>query len=229
MNGPSRVWDEVYVVGGSDMSHPSDCSVYFVDFDGEGVLIDSGAGAGIYQVVRNVELVGGDPSRISTLVLTHCHVDHVGGARYLKERFGTKIVMHSLDAGPVEQGDTRMTAAFWYGMDLQPLEVDVRLDGEESRLAFGGYTLTCLHTPGHTPGSLSVYFDSGGKRVLFGQDIHGPFLADLGADMGMWRRSMEKLLSLRADVLCEGHFGVYEPGSRVEAYIRHHLSINQAE
>jgi glyoxylase-like metal-dependent hydrolase (beta-lactamase superfamily II) len=85
------------------------------------------------------------------------------------------------------------------------------------------WNVVCLHTPGHTPVSISLYLDKEGKRVLFGQDIHGPFLAEFGANMSHWQKSMETLLTLNADTLCEGHFGVYKPGHVVRQYIERYF------
>jgi len=73
------------------------------------------------------------------------------------------------------------------------------------------------------PGSIAVYRDYAGERVLFGQDIHGPFLPEFGADLAAWRRSMNMLLGLEADILCEGHFGVYRTKTRVREYIESYL------
>jgi len=185
--------------------------------------VDAGTGPGVHQIVANIRGLGFDPAKISTLILTHCHIDHVGGAHLIKERFGSKIVMHELDARPVEEGDDRMTAAFWYNVDFKPLQVDIKLSGEEEHLFICDHDIVCLHTPGHTPGSMSVYLELGGKRVLFGQDIHGPFMKEFGADLAAWRKSMEKLLALKADVLCEGHFGVFQPAAKVTEYIERYL------
>ena len=102
-----------------------------------------------------------------------------------------------------------MTAANWYETIFSPTSVDKRLTGEQEVLQFGEEKLYCIHTPGHTPGSIALYLDREGKRVLFGQDIHGPFLSSFGSDIGMWKKSMEKLLALEADILCEGHFGIF--------------------
>ena len=223
VSSPERVTDGVYLVGNSELTDSRDCSVYLVDA-GELLLIDSGAGLSAAQIAKNIELLGLDPALLSTLILTHCHIDHVGGAAYFKERFGVRIIMHALDAKPVENGDPIRTGASWYGLHLAPLSVDVKLEGIEETLSFrDGTSLVVLHTPGHTPGSLSIYRDRGGERVLFGQDIHGPFLPEFGADLSAWRRSMETLLSLEADILCEGHFGVYRTKQRVRAYIEGYL------
>jgi glyoxylase-like metal-dependent hydrolase (beta-lactamase superfamily II) len=173
--------------------------------------------------VENIRDVGFDPAKISTLILTHCHIDHVGGAHLFKEKFGPQIVMHELDARIVERGDNRMTAASYYHIDFKPLPVDIKFTTEEEHLLVCGNDMVCLHTPGHTPGSMSVYLDTGGKRILFGQDIHGPFMKEFGSDLGLWRESMQKLLALKADVLCEGHFGIFKPASAVTDYIERYL------
>ena len=219
---PRKITEHVYLVGDSDLTDPKDCSVYLLDL-GELVLIDSGAGTSVGKIASNIETLGLDPGRLSSIVLTHCHIDHVGGAAQLRHLYGAKIIMHTIDAEIVERGDSRMTAAFWYGLQFPPLPVDLKLMQAEERLTFGDHELVCLHTPGHSPGSISAYIDVGGKRILFGQDIHGPFLKEFGADMKQWTQSMETLLALEADILCEGHFGVYEPAGRVREYIERYL------
>jgi glyoxylase-like metal-dependent hydrolase (beta-lactamase superfamily II) len=60
-------------------------------------------------------------------------------------------------------------------------------------------------------------------KVLFGQDIHGPFYASFGSDLDAWGTSMRKLLELEADILCEGHFGIIRPASEVRAYIEDYM------
>jgi glyoxylase-like metal-dependent hydrolase (beta-lactamase superfamily II) len=219
---PKEICSGIYLVGSSDITDQKDCCVYLLDL-GELVLIDAGAGMSAAAIIRNIESLGFDAARVSMIVLTHCHIDHVGGAAVIKERTGARIVMHELDAVPVEDGDQQMTAAHWYGVKLQPLQVDRKFSGAREVLSVGGNDLVLLHTPGHTPGSLSVYIDKDGKRVLFGQDIHGPFLRDFGANMADWQRSMEQLLALNADILCEGHFGIYQPNRKVTAYIERYL------
>jgi glyoxylase-like metal-dependent hydrolase (beta-lactamase superfamily II) len=213
---------DIYLVGDSDITDSRDCSVYLLNLE-ELVLIDTGAGSSVDMIVGNIEELGFDPNKISTIILTHCHIDHVGGAYEFQKRFGSRIIMHALDADALERGDNIMTAANWYGINFAPLPIDVKINSEEERIHFGEQEVVCLHTPGHSPGSISVYLDRGGKRVLFGQDIHGPFLAEFGANMSHWQASMEKLIALEADVLCEGHFGVFQPNKKVTEYIEQYL------
>ncbi len=82
----------------------------------------------------------------------------------------------------------------------------------------------CIHRDIH-PVPISVYIDRGEKRILFGQDIHGPFLLSFGSDVEEWKKSMKKLLDLEADILCEGHFGIYRSKDSVGKYIKSYLKM----
>jgi glyoxylase-like metal-dependent hydrolase (beta-lactamase superfamily II) len=61
--------------------------------------------------------------------------------------------------------------------------------------------------------------DKDGKRILFAQDLHGPILPEFGSNFDDWNRSIKKLLDLDADILCEGHFGVYKTRREVRNFI----------
>ncbi len=188
---------------------------------GELVMIDCGSGFGFNRLVRNIESLGFHPGNISTLILTHCHVDHVGGAGLFRTHFGTRLIMHRLDAEIVERADPKLTAAFCFNIDFQPLHIDIALNGQEESLAFGACRLVCLHTPGHTPGSLSVYLDTEGKRVLFAQDIGAPLLKEFDCDPDAWVESIDKLFAVDADILCDGHSGAYGPKHVVKKYLKY--------
>lgn len=213
----------VYLIGGAGITSADDAAIYLIDFTGDLVLIDAGAGRSFSQIVRNIEMLGFNPAAVSNLILTHCHIDHIGSAPYFKKQYGTKILIHELDAGAVENGDPRKTAACWYDTSFPPTAVDRKLKNEHDILKFGQEELHSLHTPGHTPGSISLYLDRAGKRVLFGQDIHGPFHKDFNSDIEAWKKSMQKLLTLDADILCEGHFGIFESKDQVRSYIERYL------
>ncbi|MBN1381359.1 MAG: MBL fold metallo-hydrolase [Deltaproteobacteria bacterium] len=213
----------VYLIGGPGVTQADDAAVYLIDFAGELVMIDAGAGGSASQLARNIEMLGLDPNAVSHVILTHCHIDHIGSAPFFQDKYGAKIVIHELDAKALETGDSVKTAANWYGTTLTPMTIDRKLTSTHEVFHFGEEQLHCLHTPGHSPGSIAVYLDRDGKRILFGQDIHGPFNKAFGSDLSAWRRSMQTLLALNADILCEGHFGIYEPKSNVRDYIERYL------
>ena len=215
----------IYRVAGNDITDPRDCSVYLLDV-GELVMIDAGFGESIDLLASHIGQQGLDPQDISTVILTHCHIDHIGGADQFRHRFGSRLVMHELDATIVARGDNRLTAAFCFQKDFRPFSIDLILRGEEQRLTFGNQELVCLHTPGHTPGSISVYADAGEKRVLFAQDLGAPLLEEFDCDPVAWWSSAEKLLDLDADMLCDGHTGVYQPRRMVRKYIESCMASN---
>lgn len=221
--GMEEILQGVYLIGGPGVSEAEDAAVYLIDFAGELVLIDAGAGGSSSQLIRNIEMLGLDPKALSHVILTHCHIDHIGSAPFLREKYGAKIVIHELDAKALETGDSIRTAANWYGTTFPPTSIDRKLKGAKEVLKFGNEDLYCLHTPGHTPGSISVYLDRAGKRMPFGQDIHGPFNQAFGSDIEAWKKSMHALLALQADILCEGHFGIYQPKNKVRDYIERYL------
>lgn len=216
MKEPCHVFGGVYMVGSGDISHPYDCCVYLVDF-GELMMIDCGAGRSFDRLVSNVRKLGFDTERLKSVLATHCHIDHIGSLHEFRREFGARVIAHELDAGAIEEGGD--VAAEAYGIDYTPCKVDLKLRGAESSIELGDGEVRVVHIPGHTPGSVAAYVDVDGKRVLFGQDIHGPYYPHWGADPEKARRSLGKLLGLRADILCEGHFGVYEPAGAVREYI----------
>ncbi len=255
---PFNVIGPVYLVGSSERTDPRDCMVYLVDGGEDGsLLIDTGAGPSWRQILENVGKAGVEPSTLTDLLLTHCHIDHVGGAPNIIGATGCRIWCHAGDLDGVCGENPARTAEGWYRLEYPGVEPDVVLgggigkcnekavagetphdnDGEHPgakghagaawsgdgpwKLPIGGLELTVLHTPGHTPGSVCAYLDlpEEGKRVLFAQDAHGPFDDDWGSDKEVWRSSIERLIELEADVLCEGHYGIYHSRAAGREYL----------
>jgi len=220
MSKPFRIYQDIYIIGSAEISHPYDCCVYLIDA-GELVLIDSGAGQSFNRLVDNIATLGLAPEKISTVLVTHRHIDHIGSLVRFKQNYSAKIVAHELDAKAIETG--KGTGAELYRVSYEPCQVDVKLQEEEEKLIFGEHEFIALHIPGHTRGSIAIYTDMGGKRILFGQDIHGPYEAMWGGEPEKAIVSLRKLIDLKADILCEGHFGIYQPATEVKDYIEGYL------
>lgn len=228
MPKPFEIHDGVYLVGSSTLTDPEDCCVYLVDI-GDLVLIDAGAGGSVPKILENVAILGKNYQDITAVIATHCHFDHAGGISGLKEKTGCQVIAHERDAAAIQTGDPVKTAAGLYNAVFPPARVDYQLQEKREVLKFKKGELLCLHTPGHTPGSIAVILDQGGQRVLFGQDIHGPFSEEFGSDLAAWRKSMRVLLGLKADILCEGHFGIYRPEAEVRRYIENYLKAHSED
>ncbi len=221
-----RIRNNLWQVGGRELTDPSDAAVYLVSFDDKAALVDAGSGRGQLQLRKNIDECLESHVQLEYLLLTHCHYDHTGGAQAVRDAYGCRIVAHELDAIYLESGDNRVTAASWYGTRLERFSIDIKLQGQESKLAIGSGAVTAIHCPGHSPGSVVYTSDIDGQLILFGQDIHGPIHSDLLSDEKQYLASLTKLLNLKADLLLEGHFGVIETKQEVREFIESCITLS---
>ena len=117
MSKPFQVWQDVYAVGGPDITDPSDCCVYLIDA-GELVLIDSGVGGSFDQLVDNIDILGFNPRQLKAIIVTHAHIDHIGALADFQQNYGVRLIAHELDVPAIETGTG--TGAELYGAAYQP-------------------------------------------------------------------------------------------------------------
>lgn len=219
-----KITGEVFQVGGGALTSPEDAAVYLIRFGEHAALVDAGCGHALERLLKNIRDAGAEPEQVELLLVTHCHFDHTGGVAALKKRLGCPVVTHELDAPYLEGGDNAVTAASWYGAAIDPFTVDRRLTGALEDIRLGERTIRAIHIPGHSPGSVAFLIESEGLNILFGQDVHGPLDKSLLSDRADYQRSLKLLLSLEADVLCEGHYGVIRGKAEVARFIKQFIS-----
>ena len=221
---PSKVWQSVYRIGkvGDDF----DCCVYVIDAQSELVLVDAGTCGSFGELVDDLEKLGLEPNRVRSIIVTHSHFDHIGSLAEFKEKYDTRVLAHKLEAKAIETGEG--TYAERFGLVYKPCKVDVKLEGGES-LKIGQYQLQVVHIPGHAPGHIACYLDlvdEESKRILFGGDVNGPYRRP-SADPVQATVSLQRLVALKPDILCEGHFGIYQPADKAERFITAYLDMIQ--
>ncbi len=209
---------DVYHIGDSG------CSVYLINTHSEEglVLIDCGMSL---EMIKKITKVNLNPMDIRHCIITHFHIDHIAACHSLKQfNKNIKYYAHEFDADAIEEeGHDKETAAMWYGVKYIPIKLTKRLRGNLEGLKFGIYEFQCIHTPGHTPGSISILIETENKKkILFGQDLHGPIIPGV-SNYEDYQNSLRKLLDLNADILCEGHFGIFQPASEVQRYINQYI------
>jgi glyoxylase-like metal-dependent hydrolase (beta-lactamase superfamily II) len=215
----TKILSDLWQVGGPGFTSQDDAAVYLVRFGRKAALIDAGCGKGYETLKFNVDKCLPESVAVEYLFLTHCHFDHTGGAEAVRNEYGCKIVCSTLDAVYLEGGDSEVTAASWYGSRMQPLVIDVKIEKDQQAIPVGDGRIIAHHWPGHSPGSLVYTTEMEGQQVLFGQDVHGPIHPSLLSDRIDYQSSLRKLLLLDADILCEGHFGVYRGKEAVRTFI----------
>lgn len=214
-----KITNEIFQVGGSGLTSMEDAAIYLIHFGGQAALVDAGCGHAQERLFKNISACAIDLEQIEYLLITHCHFDHTGGVRGIKERTHCKVVAHELEAPYLEQGDDKVTAAKWYGSSLEAVAIDIKLQGDEGEIDLGGREIKAIHTPGHSPGSVVYMTESEGLKILFGQDVHGPLDPSLLSNREDYVKSLNLLLSMEVDVLCEGHFGVFRGKKEVKDFI----------
>jgi len=154
------------------------------------------------------------PSEVTTIVLTHCHIDHVRGAAALKSATGAKVAVHEADAdfvsGKKKYPPPGGAMRIFFGLlspffRSAPIEPDLRLkEGDEVG------RLKVVHTPGHTPGSIALH-DKEGKVLFVGDTVRflkgkleGP-PPQFTPDIGQAKASIGRLSGLEFEVLLSGH------------------------
>jgi glyoxylase-like metal-dependent hydrolase (beta-lactamase superfamily II) len=220
---PMKITNEIFQVGGSGITSPEDGAIYLIIFGDEAALVDAGCGNEPERLFMNIQQCGVMPTQIKYLLITHCHYDHVGGIEGIREQTGCRVMAHEMDARYLERGDGTATAAKWYGASIHPVKIDEKISGNQQAIELGGREIKALHTPGHSPGSMVYLMESEGLTVLFGQDVHGPLDRSLHSNRADYVKSLNQLLALEADILCEGHFGIIKGKKEVANFIRSFL------
>jgi glyoxylase-like metal-dependent hydrolase (beta-lactamase superfamily II) len=158
------------------------CSILGDEESGEAVVIDPGD-----EAERIEEALAKHKLRVKYIVATHAHLDHVGALGQLQRATGAPVLMHEADLPLYEQLPRQ---AEWMGMDPPCMgHVDRFLkDGDTVR--FGRHELEVLHTPGHSPGSISLRLGGEQGRLFSGDTL---FQGGIGrADL--WGGNYEELL-----------------------------------
>lgn len=177
------------------------CSIFGDEATHEAMVIDPGD-----QIEDVLEVLRRHGLRVKAIVITHAHIDHIGGAQKLKQATGAPVYMNPNDHEL--QGMLPVQAA-WLGMrEPENVEIDAPArDGD--MLLVGASEFHVLHTPGHTQGSVSLYAPSLNKLVagdtLFRDSIGRTDLP--GGDGRQILRSIhEKLLPLPEEtIVIPGH------------------------
>jgi hydroxyacylglutathione hydrolase len=140
---------------------PLACNCYVVgdSHTKEAIVIDPGDDADVIA-----EALARRGVHVKAIVATHAHFDHVVAAERLRELTGAPFYLHDLDAPLLDW--MQASGRLFLGIELPPPpEVD-RAAPEGELLRAGGVTLEVLHTPGHSPGSISLI----GEDVIFSGD-----------------------------------------------------------
>jgi glyoxylase-like metal-dependent hydrolase (beta-lactamase superfamily II) len=222
-----RLTPDIALVGsgafGFDLTSPSDCHVYLLDGGDELALIDAGCGGTIGDselILRTAQADGFKLDRVSRLLLTHYHFDHMGGAAEIRERLGLTVHGSPLTAKALSNGDEvaiSLPAAKTAGYvpehyHITPCPAEPSLV-EGARFNVGRLTVTVFETPGHAAGHVSFLVEGGERTLLVQGDVvfaGGTIFLQNVPDCSIhaYSESVRKLNQLEFDAFLPGHLSI---------------------
>jgi hydroxyacylglutathione hydrolase len=190
---------------------------YLIKLDSGFILIDTGFTSSRKLLEERLESAGCKPGNLQLIIITHGDFDHIGNCVYLRDKFKSKVAMHSGDIGMTEQGDMfwqrkkpnffmKTLANLLFKLsESDRFSPDISLkDGDD--LTCHGLSAKVLSIPGHSLGSIGVMATSGDLFCgdLF-QNIRKPALNSIMDDSIAAKLSVVKLDALKIGKVYPGH------------------------
>ena len=165
--------------------NPFSTNCHVVESEGDIVVIDPSSQSEHehQQLIAAIEAMPGSLKRI---LLTHAHIDHIFGCARLSDHFGVGIEVHPDEVLLLERAETQ---AAMFGVEMETPPAPVALIQPSSPIDFGNRTWEVLHTPGHSPGS--VTFVDREEGVAFTGDVL--FAGSIGRT-DLWQGSLPVLM-----------------------------------
>jgi hydroxyacylglutathione hydrolase len=167
------------------------CSIIGDEVSHEAMVIDPGDDiADVLAIIEEHKL------KVKQIVITHAHIDHVGGAMKLRAATGAPILLNHNDYALLKMLDLQ---ADWVGMQSPgKVEIDHSLN-EQDTVTAGSLTANVMHTPGHTEGSICLYFPAE-KKLIAGDTLFAGSIGRTDLPGGSFEKIMrslhDKLLTL---------------------------------
>jgi glyoxylase-like metal-dependent hydrolase (beta-lactamase superfamily II) len=193
---------------------PFGVNIYLIDGGTEWVLFDVGEEDTFDDVIELIRKMDFPLSKCKMIIASHADVDHVQALAKARDRLKTKAAAHPHAAAAIERGDAVETyasiSAQNFHIPMPPCKIDVLLnEGDEVKV--GKLKLKVWHTPGHTPGQLSVKL---GKLLFSGDNIYkdacvGVIDAHHGSDLPAFVTSLKRIQADDAEFLLPSHGPVF--------------------
>jgi hydroxyacylglutathione hydrolase len=160
------------------------CSIIGDETTHEAMVIDPGD-----DIDDIVAIIDRYKLQVKQIVITHAHIDHVGGAMKLRARTGAPILLNQNDYALLKMLDVQ---ASWLGM-VSPGEVEIEAElNHGETLRAGNLSANILHTPGHTEGSVCLYFPAE-KLLLAGDTLFARSIGRTDLPGGSFEKIMRSI------------------------------------
>jgi len=191
----------------------NNCNSFYVGGNVQ-ALIDPGLTNFVPDLLGRMEEDGLDPSRIKYIINTHSHPDHYQGSELFSGKDGVQIGLHPAESEFMKKGGAELYNLF----GLKSPQIAVNLPLDEGGLELGGETFQVILAPGHSPGSIGLYWPK--WRALFCGDVifdRNVGRTDFPGGSGdLLKKSITDLSLLDTDFLLPGHMGIVKGSKAVK-------------
>ena len=208
------------------VSRSFDSNITFIKSDDYHILVDTGTGLYTSSLDRELHDVGSSLSSITDIILTHSHIDHIGGVIPILEACSPKLHLHRAEAEPINRGDMSYTLGDTFGADLPPLKIDNILD-EGSTLDFGGVKMLVFHTPGHSEGSIVLKIENTGILLTGDTLFPGGSFGRVDFPTGSPEKlveSLKRVSEMEFDIGLPGHMNAMKYNAKRSALTSYQLA-----
>ncbi|MCF2136081.1 MAG: MBL fold metallo-hydrolase [Candidatus Thorarchaeota archaeon] len=184
-----------------------DSNIVFIDTEEFKILVDTGTGRNADQIDRELQQVGCSFKDITDIILTHSHIDHIGGVPSILQHGDPHIYLHQKEADMINSGDMTLTLGASFGVDLPPLKIDMPMK-EGDVLDFGEVKLKVLHTPGHSIGSVCLQEERLGVLLTGDTMFPGGSFGRVDFPTGSMKQlvaSLKRISDLDFEIALAGH------------------------
>lgn len=188
------------------------------------ILIDGGTPKAFADFSKGIQKSGVNPKEIEAIIITHCHWDHIGCAKAMKEYTDAKVIVHENEKSILEEGKrlmppgvTRWGKVFGSLLDrwskkllIEQCEVDIAVGNDTKSLSDFGINGKIVFTPGHSSGSISIVLNSGdafvGDMAMNGLPMTiRPNLPIFAEDISTLKKSWKKLIDMAVKKIHPAH------------------------
>jgi len=218
------ITDSIYFI----ISRSFDSNITYIKSGNHEILVDAGTGLYSSSLDKDLHTKGSSLEMITDVVLTHCHIDHIGGIIPLLERGSPRLYLHEAEAVPINNGDYSQTLGATFGAELPPFKIDVMLK-EGDLIDFGDIRLRVFHTPGHSTGSIVMEVEDSG--ILFTGDtlFPGGSFGRVDFPTGSPEKlvaSLKRISEMEFEIGIPGHMNVMRYNARKSALTSYQMAKN---
>lgn len=192
-------------------------NAYLIETDHGGILVDTGMPGDEGSILKQLRAIGCND--LILIFISHAHIDHFGSAATLKRITGAPIAIHQADADALAEGRTDLGEVRGRGylvsmiyplirnfIPVKTVEADILLEDNQELTSFG-IDAKIVHTPGHTPGSSTLWTEQDeifvGDLVSSNGGVHAQRY--YASDWDLVSLSLERLQAMSPNIIYPGH------------------------